>query len=157
MTGPGFKLQSQLSHRWQTQGLRAESGPAPCFYPATALSSCLTVKEWLHLYSPKIRPFEGNHEADVAPVKMNLTPLVYCFNSIILLITIILIETILSIIAYQITPELRGLKQHHRCLWGRRPCAVGLGPLFHKVPSGAAVLSGLDWGRIHSQTHSPGC
>ena len=30
------------------------SGPAPCFYPAAVLSSRLTVKEQLHLYSPNI-------------------------------------------------------------------------------------------------------
>ena len=30
------------------------SVPAPCFYPAAAPSSCLTVKEYLHLYRPKI-------------------------------------------------------------------------------------------------------
>ena len=40
------------------------------------LSSRLTVKEWLHLNSPTfkqlhlhIRPFEGDHEADVAPAE----------------------------------------------------------------------------------------
>ena len=45
------------------------SGPAPGFYPAAAPSSLPLVKEQLHLYSPKnhIRPFEGNHKADVAP------------------------------------------------------------------------------------------
>ena len=36
-------------HRWQTQGLRAESSPPPCFYPAAALSSLPLVKEQLHL------------------------------------------------------------------------------------------------------------
>ena len=34
-----------LRHRWQTQGPRAKSGPAPCFYPVSAPSSGLPVKE----------------------------------------------------------------------------------------------------------------
>ena len=57
----GVREFNALRHRWQTQGPRAESGPppcfiqlAPCFYPAAALSSHLTVKEQLHLYSPKL-------------------------------------------------------------------------------------------------------
>ena len=33
-----------ISHRWQTQGPWAKFGPPPCFYPAAAPSSCLTVR-----------------------------------------------------------------------------------------------------------------
>ena len=40
-----FRLPVPLGHRWQTQGLRAKSRPAPCFYLAAAPSSHLTVKE----------------------------------------------------------------------------------------------------------------
>ena len=58
------KRNQGLRHRRQTTRPKAEacpppcfivlSGLAPCFYPASALSSGLTVREWLHLYSPKI-------------------------------------------------------------------------------------------------------
>ena len=48
-------------YRWQTQGPMAEFcplpyfiRPAPCFYPAAALSSLPLVKEQSHVYSPKI-------------------------------------------------------------------------------------------------------
>ena len=34
-----------LEHRWQTQGPRAESSPAPCFYPTAVPSSLPLVKE----------------------------------------------------------------------------------------------------------------
>ena len=53
------------------------SGPAPCFYPAAVLSSHLTVKEWLHLYSPKITfgPLKTTARLMWPPVKMSLTPL----------------------------------------------------------------------------------
>ena len=47
----GMKMSFPLYHRWQTQGPQAESGPppcsirpAPCFYPAAALSSLPLVK-----------------------------------------------------------------------------------------------------------------
>ena len=63
LVGPNLKTSTAtmtIEQRWQTQGPRAESalhlvssGPAPCCYPAAALSSHLTV-EWLHLYRPKI-------------------------------------------------------------------------------------------------------
>ena len=45
------------------------SSPAPCFYLVAALSSRLTIKEYLHLYSPKITfgPLKAsNRKADVA-------------------------------------------------------------------------------------------
>ena len=53
------------------------SGPAPCFYPAAALSSGLTVKEQLHLYSPKstFGPLKATARLMWPPVKMSLTPL----------------------------------------------------------------------------------
>ena len=46
--------------------------PSTLFYPSQTLflPGSETVKEKLHVYSPKTtfgRPFEGNHEADVAP------------------------------------------------------------------------------------------
>ena len=67
----------EIEHRWQTQGPWAESGPPPCFYPA-ALSSHLTVKEQLHLYSTKITfgPLKATPRLMWPPVKMNLTPLI---------------------------------------------------------------------------------
>ena len=43
-----------LEHSWQTPGPRVESGPAPCFYPAAAPSSRLTVQEQLHVHSPQV-------------------------------------------------------------------------------------------------------
>ena len=68
------RLEEGLGHRWQTQDLRAKLGPSPCFIhpapcscPVAALSSRITVKKQLHLYSPKIT--FGPHEADVAPGK----------------------------------------------------------------------------------------
>ena len=65
-----------LTHRWQTEGRRAESGPPPCcIRPSTlflpqgqrrALAYLLRSK--LHVHSPKLHSaFEGNHKADVAP------------------------------------------------------------------------------------------
>ena len=40
-------LELAVEHRWQTQDLRAKSGPPPCFYPAAAPapSSLPLVKE----------------------------------------------------------------------------------------------------------------
>ena len=79
------KIKHHISHRWQTQGPRAESGlhlllssPAPCFYPAAALSSRLTVKEQLHSYSPTITfsPLKATARLMWPRVKMSLTPLV---------------------------------------------------------------------------------
>ena len=53
------------------------SGPVPCFYPAAVLSSCLTVKEQLHLYSPKIMlgPLKATTRLMWPLMKMSLTPL----------------------------------------------------------------------------------
>ena len=53
------------------------SGLAPCFHPA-ALSSHLTVKEQLHLYSPNITfgPLKATARLMWPLVKMRLTPLV---------------------------------------------------------------------------------
>ena len=74
-----------LNHRRQTQGPRAESGlhlvasrPAPCFYPAAAPSSRLTVNEQLHSYSPNVTfsPLEATKRVMWPPVKMSLTPLI---------------------------------------------------------------------------------
>ena len=70
-----FQQQAVCRAQWQTQGPRAGSGPPPCFYLAAAPSSRLTVKEQLHLYSPKItlHPWK----ADVAPGENELdTPAV---------------------------------------------------------------------------------
>ena len=55
------------------------SGPAPCFYWAMVLSSCFTVKEQLHLYSPKITfgPLKATTRLMWSLVKMTLTPLFY--------------------------------------------------------------------------------
>ena len=71
-----------LHHRWQTQGLRAESGPPPCFYPEAAGSSLPLVKEQLHLYSPKITlgPLKAIARLMWSPVKMSLTPLTYVLD-----------------------------------------------------------------------------
>ena len=48
-------------------------GPAPCFYPAAAPSSHLTVKEQLHLYSPKTTfgPLKATRRLMQPPVKMS--------------------------------------------------------------------------------------
>ena len=53
------------------------SSPAPYFYPAAALSSLPLVKEYLHLYSPKITfgPLKATVRLVWPPVKMSLTPL----------------------------------------------------------------------------------
>ena len=50
------------------------SGPAPCFYPAAAPSPCLTVKEQLQSYSPKITfsPLKATVRLMWPPVKMSL-------------------------------------------------------------------------------------
>ena len=52
------------------------SGPTPCFYLVAAPRSCLTVKEQLHLYSPKITfgPLKATTRL-WPPVKMSLTSL----------------------------------------------------------------------------------
>ena len=58
------------------------SGPAPCFYPAAVPSSRLTIKESLHVYSPKITfgPLKatvrlmwppGENEFDVPTIEEN--------------------------------------------------------------------------------------
>ena len=74
-----------LGHRWQTQGLQAEFSPppcfirpAPCFYPGAVPSSYLTVKEQLHVYSPKIAlgPLKAAARLLWPRVKMSLTPLI---------------------------------------------------------------------------------
>ena len=68
----GFKPQVQ------TQGPRAQSGPAPCFYPVAAPSPPLTVKEQLPLHSPKVTfgLLKATARLMWPPVKMSLTPLV---------------------------------------------------------------------------------
>ena len=53
------------------------SSPAPCFYPAAAPSSRLTVKESLHVYSPKMTfgPLKATARLMWPSVQMSLTPL----------------------------------------------------------------------------------
>ena len=62
----------------------AESGPPPCFYPAAAPSSHLTVKEQLHLHSPKITfgPLKATSRLMWPPVKMSLTPRPTVFSTV---------------------------------------------------------------------------
>ena len=67
-----------LKHGRQTPGPQAKSGPAPCFYPVAAPSCHLTVKELLHVYSPKVTfgPLKATVRLVWPPVKISLTPLV---------------------------------------------------------------------------------
>ena len=74
-----------LQHRWQTQGLQAESSPpacfiqpAPCFHQVATLSSGLTVKG-SYIYSPKITfgHLKATSKLMWPQVKMSLTPLLY--------------------------------------------------------------------------------
>ena len=77
-------MQEPIGHRWQTQGLGAESGPPPCFIrpgtlflPAAAPSSFPLVKELSHLHSPKVTfgPLKATARLTWPPVKMSPTPL----------------------------------------------------------------------------------
>ena len=58
------------------------SGRAPAFYPAAAPSSRVTVKEQLHLHSPKITfgPLKATARLMWPPVKMSLTPLLFVIS-----------------------------------------------------------------------------
>ena len=48
----------------QTHFHRGPHQPRSCLQKAECNFNSLTVKEQLHLHSPKIQPFEGNHKAD---------------------------------------------------------------------------------------------
>ena len=82
---------TDISHKSQeqTQGPWALSSPppclicpGPCFYPAAVLSSLPLVKEYLHLYSPKMTfgLLKATTRLIWTPVKMCLTPLPYVLS-----------------------------------------------------------------------------
>ena len=79
-----LRVDNIIDHRWHTQsrGLNLAfhlvlSGPAPCFYLVVAPSSHLTVKEELHVYSPKITfgPLKATTRLMWPPERMSVTPL----------------------------------------------------------------------------------